>query len=338
MTILLQILGALLLGAVLLILGFYLYIRIKMGKYADMDLEKDLTPLIIHLNEECLPDWVETPKAVAIADELKNLGFIEGKSYIVVEMDGFELKSYHKAPFTAVMYSHPIAGNWIDIMANTKDDYEYTVTNAPMGSEMDIPPNTEKYFLVDDTPSQLFAKIKELVGDKECQEIDIDNFRESFESAYKKEMQWKNKNGGISFEEFIKIAENDPQNYSDDIIDEAFVDAKRKELHKWHNGALEVYREAEGISSEDFYDISYTLLIVPIKTDSTAFIHYLSDIGFITEEKRDKLEKIYEDEESIVELFDKINDSFSPQLRAVEKGKTDYPIDIVIYKMHQDFL
>ena len=203
---------------------------------------------------------------------------------------------------------------------------------------MDTPPNSEKHWLNTKTATELFKKLKELVDNKSIKSLNSDSFRDYFENAYKREMQWKNKNGGVSFEELMRVVENDPKNYSDKEIMEAFRESKRKELFKWHDGALEEYKKKEPIPENDCYDIFEYLFIVPSKTDSIGFIRYLGDVYFLTDEQTEKFEHKYIDNpiDDIRTLFNEINESFSPALRALKKAETDYPIDIEIYEMPKD--
>ena len=63
MSIFLQILGSIVLGIILVAVGLYVYFRIKFGKYANMDTDKDMTPLTVHLNEDIDPSWVKEKEA-----------------------------------------------------------------------------------------------------------------------------------------------------------------------------------------------------------------------------------------------------------------------------------
>ena len=331
----LQIIGSLALGVIVVVIGIYLYIRMKLGKYINVDSSKDMTPLIIHLNEEIMPEWINTSSAQKIEKELINLGFTPDKTYEVVEMDGMQLRAFFNAPYSAIMYTHPVAGLWVDMVADIENGKEYTVSNAPMGGEMDTPPNTEKYWLKDLTVSELYSKLKEVVNNQPIKTIDTTSFREYFENSYKREMQWKNKNGGITLEEFMRIVENDPKDYKDKEITNAFRETKRKELLKWHNGALEEYKIKENIPKNDCYDIFEYLFIVPSKTDTIGFIRYLSDIYYLTDKQAKKFEQKYSNSTdlNIKTLFKEINESFSTELRAIKKADIDYPIDIEIYEM-----
>ncbi len=331
----LQVIGSLVLGIVIILLGIYLYIRIKLGKYANVDTSKDMTPLRIHLNEEIKPDWIGKKHAQKIEKELIDLGFTPDKTYTVVEMDGIQLKAFFNTPYTAVLYTHPIAGLWVDIVGDTENGTEYTVSNAPMGGEMDTHPNAKKYWEKEFTVSELYTKLKEVVGSQSIKALDSSSFRDYFENAYKREMQWKNKNGGVSFDEFMRVVENDPKNYTDKEIMEAFHETKRKELLKWHDGAIEEYGNKESIPKNDCYEIFEYMFIVPSKSDPIGFIRYLADIYYLNDEQAKKLEEKYSDnmDIDIRTLFNEINKGFSTELRAVKKSDIDYPIDIEIYEI-----
>ena len=331
----LQVIGSLVIGIIVILLGIYLYIRIKLGKYAKVDSSHDMTPLIIHLNEDIMPEWVNQKKALSIEKELFSLGFTADKTYNIVEMDGVQLKAYFNTPYTAVMYTHPIAGFWVDMVANVDNGKEYTVTNAPMGGEIDHPPHAEKYWLKNLSPSELFLKLKDLTKTDKINTLNSNSFRDYFENTYKSEMQWKNKNGGISFEEFMRVVENDTKNYTEKQILDAFRESKRKELLKWHDGALEEYKNKESLQDNDCYDTFDYLFIVPSQTDNIGFIRYLGDIYYLTDEQAQQFEQKYNEKTDITikELFHEINESFSTELRAEKKIDVDYPIDIEVYEI-----
>jgi len=341
MEIFLQVLGSIVLAVIVIVVGFYIYMRISLGKYFNAAMEnKDMTPLLIHLNEETEPEWISKKKAVLMEKELLHLGFTPDKCYNVVEMDGMQLKSFFNPPFVAVFYTHPVAGLWVDIALKGTDGKDYTVSNAPMGGEIESMPESIKYWLKGKTVSELYEKIvKETTGIKP-EIIAAADFREYFEDAYKKEIQWKNKNGGIGFEEFLNVVKNDSKKYNEKEIKEAFTETKRKELMKWHYGALEEYVKKENIAEDDCYDATDNLLIVPSKTDAAGFIRYLSDIYYLSDEKQiKKLEEKYSKSNiEIKALFREINEGFSSGLRAIKKLDVTYPIDIEIYQMPKEQL
>jgi len=337
MTTFLEIVGILALGVVLVIVALYVYIRIKLGKYAKVDTSKDNTPLTIHLNEEIEAEWISKPDAIKIEDELKSLGFSAGKTYNVVEMDGMQLRSFFNPPYTAVLYTHPIVGLWVDMVANLENGIDYTVTNAPMGGEIEHAPTEKKYWLKGASVSELFDKIQEETKGKTIKAISSDTFREYFEEAYKKEMKWKTQNGGIGLEEVRRVALNDNKKYTEEEILETFRETKRKELMKWHNVALQEYQKNENLKENECYDAFDYLFIVPSKGDTVGFIRYLADVYYLDDKQAKKFEDRYKTSDiDIKTAFKEINESFSSELRAIKKAEVNYPIDIEIYEIPKD--
>jgi len=146
-------------------------------------------------------------------------------------------------------------------------------------------------------------------------------------------MLWKNRNGGISLEEFIDTAKATNKKYSDSDINEAFIETKCQELGQWHYAALEEYKNLHKTSHDDFDEVEYNLIIVPSQTNTSAYIDYLYEHAYLTEENSEKFKKIHDKDMDITRLFETINESFSPELRATKLGEVDYPIQISIYKI-----
>jgi len=333
MELFLQIVGGFIIAVILLGVAVFIYFKIKFGKYLGAD--TDQPPLYIHLNEDIDPDWLNAPAVKKTAKELSELGFTPGKPYFIHEMDGYQLQAFYKAPVVAVMYWHDVAGCWVDMVIEEIDGIEYTASNAPMGGEMSERPECVKAFdakaKVVDLSNNIEAIIKE--SNKSFVEVNSENFRSYFESAFKKDIAWKNRKGGISYEEFIATEKEVSFNNSKEVIEEAFIDTKESELHQWHDAALKEYRDKENIEEDDFYDIEHRMLIVPFKSNGKAFIRYLSNYCFVNERQEEPLAKVYGNETDMQKLFNKVNDLLSPDLRASFVMDIDYPLPIKLYKL-----
>jgi len=99
---------------------------------------------------------------------------------------------------------------------------------------------------------------------------------------------------------------------------------------------MEEYRELQGISEDDFWEDEARLLIVPFKSHGSAFLEYLEERQFLKEDQADKLDKAYSDESDIPALFDKINNLYSPELRATLIGEYTFPLKLKIYQLSKD--
>ncbi len=332
MALFLQIIGGIFVVIIGLIAAIFIFFKLKFGKY--MNANTDQPPLHIHLNEDISPDWLNKPAAKKVSEELTDAGFVAGKPYLIHEMEGYLLQAFFKKPAVAVMYWHDVAGCWVDVSVEEVDGKEYTASNAPMFAET---PRTECEKKVDKDASvaDLCKDMDSIISssEKDFVECNEENFREYFETAFKKDITWKNRNGGVSYAEFKSIENDAPFNVKESVSDEAFVEVKEAELYQWHDAALEEYKSIEGIKDDDFYDIAEKLIIVPFTTNATAFIRYLSNNYFVDEKQEESLIKVFAEESNIDILFNKMNDLLSPDLRASFVMDVEYPLPIRIYKL-----
>lgn len=334
--IVLQILGGIFLAILMIVGVIYLYFRFKYGKYLNHDVQQE--PLYIHLVEDVSPDWLEKPNINTAVKELEDIGFEAGKAYSIYEMDGYYFQAFFKNPIVSVLYWHDITGCWVDMVIDEIDGNEYTFSNAPMGSGMEYRPECKKVFDTTASIRSLYDaanKLSEKNGAKHA-DINSSNFRDYFESSYKKDIAWKNRNGGISYEEFLRAENEAPFTSSKKNIEEAFIATKESELHQWNDAAIVDYLKSEGIKEEDFYDFEHTLIIVPYVTNALAFLRYLESKDFLNENQLEKLGKLYSKESDMYLLFEKINSLFSPELRAELAKEVDFPLNIKIYRLSKE--
>ena len=334
----LQILGGILLAIIVIAAIIYLYYRLKFGKYLHHDANQE--PLFIHLVEDVSPDWLENKNTIKTVKELEDLGFCTGKAYSIYEIDDVLLQVFFKDHITSVLYFHNIAGLWVDMVVEEEDGKEYTFSNAPMGSGMEHRPECKKIFDSSASIRDLYENTVKITKHKDIAFLSINenSFREYFELAYKKDIAWKSRNGGISYEEFLKTEKEAPFTSSKKKIEEAFIATKEAELHQWHDAAIDEYCRSEGINEEDSYDLEYKLIIVPYVTNTSAFLRYLESKGFLNDHQSKKLKKTYLNETDIYEIFEKINSLFSPELRAEYIKEVEFPLNIKIYRLSESML
>ncbi|WP_455212811.1 hypothetical protein, partial [Kaarinaea lacus] len=211
------------------------------------------------------------------------------------------------------------------------------VSNAPnAGFEKEHREGTIKKYMADVQADAMFKNIKEIVANNECTTINNENFREIFEDSYNKDMAWRNRKGGISYDEFLKIEKGTSWKNSEKNLNETFLEVKENELHQWHEAALRVYKDKYNIRDDVYGESEYLLLMVPVITDPSAFIRYLCSLGFVSDDQEEKLIGVYGKESNIYLIFDLLNNALSPDLRANYVGKIDYPIEAKIFKQVEE--
>lgn len=332
----LQVIGGIVVGILVLIIIFYLFIRIKFGKL--LNASPNAEPLNIHLNKDINPEWIKRKNPQQSIAALKSLGFVAGDAYLIKEMEGTQLVSMHQGPLCAVVYQHPIAGSWVDMVLNEVEGSEYTVSNAPMGAAIDAPENTVKVMNPSLTVQEIYYQINEIKqhSEKNFEDINEENFRNFFENTYKKEMAWRIRKGGITFDEFVKTSAEFKIKTNDKNVRGAFIEMKENDLYEWQEAALEHYRKANNIEYEAFCDDAYSFIVVPFTTAAEAFINSLEDKDFINESQAEKYTQKYANETDMFKLFETINGHLSPELRADFIADQDYPLPLKIYKAKEE--
>jgi hypothetical protein len=261
----LQIVGGVVVTLILVMLGFYFFVKIKFGGLLKLDPDENQTPLRIHLNEDFVAPWTDKKEAVSANDAVLSLGYRRGKSYSIPELPSINLTAYFKQPVVAVIYHHDALGVWLDFAAEDKNtENEITVTNGPLGSGADTRPEKQISWLKSYSVSQLHEAIQEKLDvNGDYLPIDEDNFREYFEQSHRKDMKFRARNGGMSQAEFSRHVEEIGKRFSDKDLHQAFVAAKSQELAQWSEAALEEFMEAksaEEVESTLYDDSSYFLL------------------------------------------------------------------------------
>ncbi|MES9990929.1 MAG: hypothetical protein ABW098_03185 [Candidatus Thiodiazotropha sp.] len=337
--IILEIIGGIVLCLLFIAATIYIYYRIKFGKLFNLD-TSDLEPLTVHLNEDISPDWINKEKPKASLSELESIGYIKGKPYSVYETDDCFLMHLHQEQYCAVACTHPIAGFWVDIVIEEVNGKQYTFTSCPLGEGLDMRPDSEKKFLPKASASELHSLARDLVDNKDRQFKDLSavDFREYFEESHRKDMMWKNRKGGISFEEFQKVEHLAKFRTKKKKIGEAFKQLKLDELNQWHEVALEDYRKEHNISEEDWYDIEYRMFIVPFHTYAPAFVEYLQEQDFLKESDISKLQTTLSNNTEIPVLFESINARLSPELRSTLVAESTFPLQLNIYKLSEKMI
>lgn len=140
--------------------------------------------------------------------ELESLGFTPIGIYDVREMPGVTLVAFAQPSqsLCAVVYRHPIAGVFSDVICVTEDGRSLTVTNAPAGADLDHQPGHDKVYMVKASMKQLYDHLMGQCPSGPYKRLDASNFMRIFEEAYAREMEWRQKRGGPTRDEVRRHA------------------------------------------------------------------------------------------------------------------------------------
>jgi len=173
--------------------------------------------------------WSNKKKIAELIDNFQKHGFELAGHYECWEMPGLKISGFVKPSeqIIGVIYDHPIAGIWEDICVEYNDGENLTVSNAPMGQEMDHMPQSTKIYMKGSSLEELLSKIMAERKDKGRKTINKEEFSSNFEDAYKKEMKWRMDRGGPTALEVKKVADE-----MGVPLDSSKMQAKTQQLQK----------------------------------------------------------------------------------------------------------
>lgn len=305
------------------IAGFVFFRKLCSGAF-----DEDPTPFTIHLHEDLHPDWVGNEEARQLIEQFHAAGFVSDKAYVIEELEKVRLLSFFSERYTAVVYKIEGMGYYYD-MVHFGEDKCVTVSTTPFAGDLEMPPG--KVLLGYDKLSiaEGLKILEEKTEGLASKELNEKNFRELFEFYYKEEQAFRNGKGGVSFEEFKRIAAS--QNFSEDKLREAFLESKTDELVRWNYASTDAYFDNREDDDEEGFDGHYFL--VPERAYPKALIHYLEQNSIITEAQVEQYAEAANDDTNVVDLFDKINQSRSPELRAEKMAVVKFPVPGYLYKV-----
>lgn len=155
------------------------------------------------------PRWSRKKKIAELIDIFQKHGFELAGHYECPEMPVVKISGFVKPSeqIIGVIYDHSIAGIWTDVCIEYNDEESLTVSNAPMGQEMDHMPGSEKIYMKGSSLEEMLSKILTERKNKARKTITREEFSSNFEEAYKKEMKWRMDRGGPTALEVKKVAD-----------------------------------------------------------------------------------------------------------------------------------
>ena len=291
------------------------------------------TPSEITLSLDSSPEWLSDKKVQKNHKELVSLGFDSGSAYTIDEMPGVYLQSYCKEKImTACLYKHDLAGVFIDICAYLDGGKELTITNAPQGEQIGTRPETEKIFIKDASPSHLFEKAVETIAGQKCREVSNDSFAKDFQDAYKKDIEWKAAQGGISEEEIRRIAESEGKNYNEDTIQETIKEMKLSEIRQWETQCIESFERTSSLSLKEWKRFEYNMMIFKEGFHRGAYIEYISESIDVDE---DELKEFVKEDLASIDEEELLRICETNRVKLTKLGIAEKPIAATIFGVEQ---
>jgi hypothetical protein len=157
------------------------------------------------------------------ARELEACGFRKLVSYKVSPIKGLQLTAFGhpRESLVAVVYTHPMAGSFVDVCSKAESGRAFTATTAPTGGQLDQKPGHDKVFDKSLTIRQMVELALARRPEGPWQEWNAGNFASKFEQAYAEEMDWRAGRGGVTSDEVRRTAREMGGNFSEGDLQRA---------------------------------------------------------------------------------------------------------------------
>ncbi|WP_223669898.1 hypothetical protein [Kangiella shandongensis] len=222
--------------------------------------------------EPVTKDQVDSPELHQLVEQLQSLQAIEAGYFIIPQLNNTHLYAAYAPDHKAciVIYNH-IVGCFFDIVAPLKDGTNLTFSTAPFAEGMDCPPGEEKHFLSSDTSLQ---EAYQTLLDDGRERLSLEPpFKDYFEQAYAKEMDWR-LTRGISEQEVRNQASLNGQQVSEEDILAVLEQQNQLYSEELDDLVVSNFLDTTDISAKDWNQYQNSLLVIHEKTS----LDYLQEI------------------------------------------------------------
>lgn len=163
-------------------------------------------PDTIHLAPAAADSWQDPIRARRLASELAKRGFEDAGTFNAPELKGvtLELMLQPVEAIIGVVYEHPVAGQWVELVTHYADGTSYHVTsNRETG--LDPRPGHKSVHLPGGAPDILHKRLISGRPEAEAERFDAHELAQVFEQMYAESVAWR-KAQGISRKEVVKVA------------------------------------------------------------------------------------------------------------------------------------
>lgn len=269
----LKLVAAFLVAIIVLVIAVVVFIRWKFSRLlknmmdAAVSASGAVPPFRITLSlkeadEEDDDSWTHEKDMSELTSDFESAGFTQIGDYDVeglpLQVRGFQQQE-HRA--YGVIYDHVAAGTWCDVVRRYEDETTWTVSSGKLHG-MDSAPWHTPNFLSGESVSLLLKKLLETSPETGHLNAGADLFVERFESAYKREMNWRIERGGATEQEIRRIAEMNGQECSAEHVEQIQKQWKSAIGSFLSARALMTWRKESAIPLREYNRIAENLVVV----------------------------------------------------------------------------
>jgi len=164
-----------------------------------------MQPDEIHLTPSGADPWSDRAAAGRLGAGLAREGFRSAGVFAIPEMPGVlaQLFAHPTDHLIGVVYEHPAAGHWIDVVERRNDGSTTTWTTA-RATGLDRRPGHPHVHAPGLSPEELVARARRERGPAPAEAVHVSEVEALFERAYAEETAWR-KGKGVSREEAQRV-------------------------------------------------------------------------------------------------------------------------------------
>ena len=149
------------------------------------------------LTLEPLSGTTPKPEARSAVDSFQRRGFQSAGSFSITEMKNMPLHFLSKSDENAiaVVYEHPQAGVWCDIVCRYQDGRSFTISNARMGGGLERQPGHDMVRAPGLTPAALHLRFQRERASGAMVNVPPAEIPQFFTRAYEEETTWRKAKG-----------------------------------------------------------------------------------------------------------------------------------------------
>ena len=218
------------------------------------------TPLEVTLEPLKSPSWrSEQPRQHQSA--FLRQGFRHLADYSIPQMPGVQLSVWLQPGDRTwgVIYDHPVAGCWLDILSLFPDDMGCTHTSAPE-SGLERYPKSLGRRLPGQAVDEVLAAHR---SERPSQPLDLSalDFVTTFQQRYRQEMEWR-ASKGTSREEIERVASLQGKTYTSEVLDQTFQVERQRNRALLEEALYQNFLETTAMSASEWKKVEDDLLFV----------------------------------------------------------------------------
>jgi hypothetical protein len=295
------------------------------------------TPAQIHVRKSDITTWKDQRQRDATIKQLRELDFVELGFFSIDEMPLVPLAAFvnESANVLAVLYEHPLMGQWLDFASKFEDGTTLTVSSATMGHQLDHRPGHEKFYLAKAAPDALFAKVTEVCANRPqlAAANTAAGFIETMQRAYNDDMQWRNSRGGATMDELKRIAEESGFDTSAQTLEGAQLVHQKDAYDAFLHSLVETLKDKGTIPTAGCKEFEDSLLMVHDNMTPTLLEHVL----ILSSQPHDVSASQFKTDASLRAAFTAWNETLPSDRRFQKIAAVSEPLPVDLYRSrHSD--